>query len=263
MKQLIRKIVPSALLCWWHRCRAWRWFHGNYSNWPEAREASAGYDHTAVLARVVAATRQVKAGQACWERDGWVFDTPEVNQPLLSALRGIAQENNGVLEIIDFGGSLGSTWWQHRAELETLAAVHWKVVEQSHYVAAGAEFADRSISFYGSINEALSGGRPSVMLFSSVLSYLENPWSVLKVAACCGIPHIIIDRTPLVAGRTRLTVQRTPPALGGGSYPCWLFRREELLAKLNDTYVLVSEWPAIDDLAADVQHRGFHFQRIV
>jgi hypothetical protein len=41
-----------------------------------------------------------------------------------------------------------------------------------------------------------------------------------------------------------------------------LFSREELLAPLNGSYALVQEWAALDELAADVTHRGFHFRRI-
>lgn len=260
--QFIRPLVPGSWAHWWRRRFGWQWFRGDHPDWAAARAAAAGYDDAAVLARVLAATREVRAGKAKWERDGVAFTTPAINEPLLAALREAAQLGGEPLMVVDFGGSLGSTWWQHRRALADLPGVQWRVVEQAHYVAAGGEFADAQLSFHGSMAGARAGGRASVLLLSSVLPYVESPFAVLEEAVRLGFREVIIDRTPLVrSGRTRLAVQYTPPALGGGSYPCWLLERGQLIATLRENYRLVREWPALDDLAPDVAHRGFHFRR--
>jgi putative methyltransferase (TIGR04325 family) len=143
-----------------------------------------------------------------------------------------------------------------------LPAVQWRVVEQPHYVIAGREFAGGSLFFHDSIAAAIGSDPPSVILLSSVLPYVESPQALLDEVVRRGFRHVIIDRTPLVrTGRTRLAVQHTPPDLGGGSYPCWLFDRGQLLTPLQAKYELAREWPALDDLAADVVHRGFYFRR--
>ncbi len=246
---------------WLRRRFGWRWFRGDYPNWAAARADSAGYDQAAVLARVLVATREVHAGRAHWERDGVVFNEPMGETSLLAVLRQIAPEQGGTLRVVDFGGALGSTWWQHRMALRHLSRVKWCVVEQSHYVEAGREFADAQLSFHLSLADALSDGVPDVILLSSVLPYIEAPLSLLQEIVAQRPAHIIIDRTPLVcAGPTRLAVQYTPPELGGGSYPCWLFERSKLLAPLGGAYELMDEWPGFDDLAPDVRHRGFHFR---
>jgi len=247
---------------WWRLRFGWQWFRGDYASWAGARAASAGYDDQALLDRVVTAMREVAAGRARYERDGVAFPSPEVNAPLLARLRASAAQTGGRLDVVDFGGSLGSLWWQHRSELAQLAAVRWRVVEQAHYVAAGREFAQENLDFADSIAAALQGMQPAVIILSSVLPYLENPGALLAEAVRHGFAHIIIDRTPFIAGgRTRLAVQHTPPGLGGGSYPCWLFDREKLLSVLQPAYELVAEWPSLDELAPHVRHRGFHFQR--
>jgi putative methyltransferase (TIGR04325 family) len=247
-----------------HRLRlafGWNWFRGNYRTWAEARSASAGYDDQAVLARVLHATRTARAGSNRWERDGNTFDRPELNEPLLAALRDVAADQGGRLDLVDFGGGLGGTCWQHRTALTALAGVRWRVVEQSHFVAAGREFADETVSFHESIAAAVAGGQPSAILLSSVLPYLEFPEAVLAEVVKRNFRHVIIDRTPFVRrGAKRLAVQWTPPELGGGSYPVWLFERNPLLAFLTDCYELKHEWPALDSLALSVKHRGFHFQ---
>lgn len=259
---LLRPLVPARAARWWRLKFGWQWFRGDYPDWAAARAASAGYDDAAVLARVLGATREVRAGRARWERDGVAFTEPAVNAPVLAALREAASEAGGPLVVVDFGGALGSTWWQHRSALADLPGVQWRVVEQSHFVRAGAEFADGQLSFHDSIDAATRPGERPVILLSSVLPYVEAPVALLDMIAQREFRAVIVDRTPLVrAGRTRLVVQHTPPGLGGGSYPCWLFARAPLLAPLEAGYALGREWPAVDDLALDVAHRGFSFRR--
>lgn len=263
VKTWIRGIVPTAVRSWWRQSFGWKWFEGEYRTWADAREASTGYDDEAVLARVLAATREVKAGRAAWERDGVVFTKPALHAPFLAALRAVAFAEGGRLDLIDFGGSLGSTWWQYRTALADLPSIRWRVVEQPHFVAAGRqEFTDDVLDFHVSLDEALAGSPPVAILLSSVLPYVERPHELLAGITRRGFRHIIIDRTPFVAGeRDHLVVQRTPPALGGGSYPCWLFVRGSLLAPLQRYYRLTAEWPGLDDIAPDVVFRGFFFER--
>ena len=263
MKQWLRSLVPMQILRW-RQAMGWQWFIGDFATWAEARRASAGYDDGAVLARVLAATREVQAGRALWERDGVAFRQPQSNAPLLGVLKSIAAAEGGRLDLVDLGGALGSTWWQHRTELTELTEVRWRVVEQAHFVSAGREFADRTLSFHLSLDDAIGAGQPGAILFSSLLPYVEHPWKLLAEAVRRGFRDIIIDRTSFAPdGRERLVVQRTPPELGGGSYPCWIFNQAKLLATVGPDYALTTEWPGFDKIDPDVEYRGFHFQRIV
>lgn len=265
MKAVVARLLYALPLRkirhWLDRIFPWRWFRGNYASWEEARSAARGYEDGLILKRVLDATRAVKAGNALWERDGTAFHQPQVNAPLLRVLGGILV-SEGRLDVVDFGGGLGSTWWQHRSALPACAEVYWRVVEQPHYVAAGREFANATLSFHNSIGTVVAENKPSVILLSSVLPYLEVPEALLEEITCLGFRHVIIDRTPFVRnGTARLAVQFTPPELGGGSYPVWLFDREHLLKSLQKKYELMNEWPALDVLASDVEHRGFYFRR--
>jgi putative methyltransferase (TIGR04325 family) len=262
MKRIARLILPAAARRWWRRCFGWRWFEGDYAAWAEARAAARGYDDAALLTRALAATRAVRAGAAAWERDGTTFAEPAVHAPLLAALRAMAAAEGGRLSVVDFGGALGSTWWQHRGALSDIA-VRWCVVEQPHFVAAGrAEFLGGIPCFEPTLEAACAPAAPSVILFSGVLPYLEQPHAVLAEAAATGVTHLVIDRTPFWGGgRDWLTVQRTPPELGGGSYPAWIFDPTSLLAPTVRDYDRVQEWPGFDDLDARVSHRGLVLRR--
>jgi putative methyltransferase (TIGR04325 family) len=267
MKEAAKKIARTppvlALRRAWQRMFSPRWFQGSYESWSQARSASAGYDEASILERVRAAGRAVKTGRAAWDRDGVTFAEPAVHAPLLAVLGTIARERMGRLDLVDFGGGLGSTWRQHRPALADLA-VHWCVVEQAHVVAAGREeFTGEGLSFEPTLAAAVARVSPSVVLFSSVLQYLEKPWEVLAEAvATSGVRHIIIDRLPLWSGKGDwLTVQRTPRDLGGGGYPAWVFSRTSILAPLNDRFECVAEWPGFDDVDRRVTYHGFHFSR--
>jgi putative methyltransferase (TIGR04325 family) len=251
----------SRLRRWYRLHFGWKWYRGNYPDWAAARSASAGYDAAPILEKVVAATRAVRTGRALWERDGALFYVPCYNDPLLQALNQCAKAS-GRLEVVDFGGSLGSTWWQHRAQLNALGLVAWRVVEQAQFVEAGREFEGEGLSFHANLAEAWTTGRPTVVLFSGVLQCIENPSEILRELVRLNPEHIVLDRTPFVLrGATRLAVQHTPPELGGGTYPCWHFEQSALLAALRENYDLVSDWAGADDVDITLSFRGLHLQR--
>jgi putative methyltransferase (TIGR04325 family) len=257
----LRSRVPAWRPGWWRRRFGWRWIEGDYATWVAARAACRGYDHAAELARVLAAARASRRGEASWDRDGFTFTTPAAHEPLLAALRAVAGEY-GRLDVVDVGGALGSTWWQHRSWLPAVP-VSWRIVDQPAWVEAGQrEFADDVLSFHLTVAEAAAGRGPNVALLSSVLPYVESPIALLKEIVARRFPHLIVDRTGFVAGtRDRLAIQRVPPTLGGGSYPCWLFAPESLFAILRLDYLLVAEWPGFDQLDRQAEYRGFHWRR--
>jgi len=259
--RLLKTIVPGGTRRWLRQTLGWRWLRGDHATWAGAKAASKGYDDPAIVERVRDATRAVRDGRAAWERDGVVFPEPWAHEPLLKALRHIAAAEGGKLEIVDFGGGLGSTWWQHRSWLADLECVRWRVVEQPALVAVGqAEFSHGVLSFHPTLDAA--GPTPAV-LFSSVLQYLEYPHALLEQAVRRGVRHVIIDRTGFSRdGRDRIAVQFTPPALGRGSYPCRVFGRARLLEPLKKDYILAKEWPVgFDRLDRNVDYCGFYFQR--
>ncbi len=260
-RNLAKHVVPAPVRRAWRRWRAPRWFSGDFATWAEARACTAGYDAEAVLQRAVDAAREVRAGRAAWERDGTTFATPALHQPLLAALQAAA---GGVrqLVVVDFGGALGSTWHQHRRALERIVA-RWRIVEQPAFVDAGRrEFSDEVVSFHASLDEACGFGPPDVILLSSVLPYVEAPHELLAALVRRRPPHVILDRMPFIAGeRDRLVIQTTPDALGGGSYPCWLFAQESVAAHFTRDYIQRADWPVdFDQTDSFVAYRGMHFE---
>ena len=76
-------------------------------------------------------------GRAAYERDSVLFEEVEYVWPLLASLMWVGARHLGSLNVLDFGGSLGSTYFQNRIFLATLPSVRWNIVEQPRHVEVG------------------------------------------------------------------------------------------------------------------------------
>ena len=156
-------------------------FSSNYSSWEMARNASSGYDAEVILERVKAASLKVKQREAVYERDSVIFDRVHYSFPVLAGLLRVAVEHQGYLSVLDFGGSLGSSYYQCRDFLSGVNSLRWSIVEQPHFVSCGQEFfEDEVLKFYNNIDDCIKAEFPQVILLSSVIQYLEHPYDFLK-----------------------------------------------------------------------------------
>jgi len=221
---------------------------GDFPDFPSAKTCSTGYDTDVILERTRAALHQVVRGEAAYERDSVTFAQLELPGPLLDLLNRIAAEHAGHLSVLDFGGSLGSTYYQCRGALAHQHSLEWSIVEQPAHVACGQrEFANEQLKFYPTILACLRERRPSVLLLSSVLQYLPELWIFLREAASQPFDWIILDRTPfLPAERDRLTVEVVSPRIYPASYPAWFFSRMRLTEHLPAGWEIVTEFDALD-----------------
>lgn len=242
MRALAKAVLPPAVVELARRIRrtgvVWS---GDYPSWPEAVATSTGYDAAVILERVQAAAMKVKLGQAAYERDGVAFDQIEYSWPLLAGLLWVAARNAGRLDVLDFGGALGTSYYQNRRFLEHLE-VSWSIVDQLHFVESGRRhFEDERLRFYESVEACLAVRTPTVVMVSSVLQYLERPYQLLEQLR--RFPLAVIDTTPIHAGeRDRLTVQTVPPSIYPARYPCWLFSQLRLRQALERHFRIIAEF---------------------
>lgn len=265
--QLVAALAPPLVTNYIGRCLKGTGYSGDFRDWQAAREVSGGYDSGHILAKVRAALSKVKSGEAVYERDSVLFDQVQYAWPLLAALLWIATRSGNRLNVLDFGGSLGSSYFQNRNFLGHLPRLQWSIVEQQDFVDCGKkEFEDEVLKFYGSVDACMGERSPDTLLLSSVLPYLESPYQVLDALLVHRPTYVVIDRTPFLAGaRDRLTVQKVPDEIYGGSYPAWFFSRSKFLSRMENDYVMLAEFDALagtidlgDELAQD---QGFIFVR--
>lgn len=219
-------------------------YAGDYATWQEALSQCSRYDAPDILEKVKNATLKVKNGEAVYERDSMLFDKIEYSWPLLADLMHVAAVNKGRLNVVDFGGSLGSSYFQNRRFLSGLK-VTWNIVDQKSFVACGRELIqDDVVHFYESVDEYIGQqGVPDILITSCTLPYIERPYELIQSITHYGIPYLCIDNTPFnYENRDRLTVQKIPSAIYATSgLPCWLLSYESLKSSIMQQYDLIAE----------------------
>ena len=237
-------------------------FSGDYASWAEASNMCKGYSAQNILDKTLESVMKVKSGEAVFERDSCIFDKVQYSFPLLSCLFKVAVENNNELNILDFGGALGSHYFQNKDFLKPIKINSWAVVEQPHYVEAGNEkIADGILNFKNTIDE-VDGA--NVLLLSGVLQYLPNPYDWIEKFIQKGIDYIIVDRTAFsTENRNRLTIETVPICVYDAKYPAWFFKESDFLEKFSGKYDMVLDF---DDTIDNIKNfpcyfKGYLFKR--
>jgi putative methyltransferase (TIGR04325 family) len=215
------------------------WF-GDYSNWEEALSKTSGYNEGTILNKIKESVLKVKAGKAEFERDSVAFDKFEYSEEFLQGLKLTVKNNS--LSVIDFGGSLGSQYFQYKRFFEGVE-INWMVVEQKHFVETGnKEIANEQLRFFDTIEEALKFKPANCIILSSVLPYLKEPFQMIKKILSFNFNFIIIDRNPFIdSEKDLLTVQVVPESIYKASYPAWFFNEKKFYAAFSDKYTIKQE----------------------
>ncbi len=235
-------------------------FHGDYPSWEDATSKCTGYSSPDIMAKVLDSTLKVKRGEAAFERDSVTFETIEYAWPVLSGLMWAAANNNGVLNVLDFGGALGSSYFQNKLFLNQLNTVRWNIVEQGHFVAAGKEyFETEELRFFSSIDSCLLSNKPNVILLSGVLQYLPAPYDLLEKLAVYTEACVIIDRTSFsTSAKDTLVIQKVPPSIYSADYPMWIFGKHDFFRFLETKWKTLASTPCPEGYLKT--SNGLHFQ---
>lgn len=238
------------------------WF-GNFDTWEQVGKFCTGYDDDIIFEKVLASALLVKKGEAAYERDSVVFSSIQYSWPVTAFICRAGIENASNLTIIDFGGALGTHYYQNKSFISGFKNISWRVVEQDKFVNFGKEmFEDGVLSFHNSILSAADSNTIDVLLFSSVLPYLKNPDLFLQQALTAEPKYIIIDRTYIIAKR-RLVIQVVPPSIYSAKYPCWFLTEAEIVEALSKKYVMVNKFEALEGaIWSDVKSMGYVFKLI-
>lgn len=268
-KKLIRRFCrlrmgryfPEFLRRWYRLKLIPYGYKGDYSNWTEATRHSSGYNTLEILKKVKESTLKLKAGKTCGERDSVTLDTEPSPWLPLKIFQKVSVQNKGRLTVIDYGGALGCSYYQHRNNIGMLDRFVWLVIEQENFVKCGNEaFADDYLRFSTDISSCPEASKADILLLSSVLQYMERPYDKINGLVSLNVPWIIVDRAPLSREkRDIMTVQRVNPKIYNASYPAWLLDKERFLGSFKGKYELVKQFHPIDfDYRAD--YCGFIFK---
>ncbi len=242
------------------------WF-GNYKTWQEVERLCNGYDAADILKKVRQSVLKVRNGEAVYERDSVLFNEIQYSPALIEAFKKSIKDNT--LHVVDFGGSLGSSYFQHQSLFQNLTDFKWAVVEQKHFVECGKnDITINHLTFHHTIDEALQYQKPHVLLASSVIPYFEKPYELIQKLLNYHFEYIIIDRTAFIdATEERITKQVVPEFIYKASYPAWFLNEEKFLKAFSDKYELLNSFPSAfdaDGILEDgkrVYRKGFYFRK--
>jgi putative methyltransferase (TIGR04325 family) len=242
-------------------------WEGAFNSWQEALNFASGYQENVILEKCKDSTLKVKNGEAVFERDSVIFNSVQYCWPILALLQKIAIENNNKICVLDFGGSLGTSYYQNKTFISSSVDIQWCVVEQPHFVQCGKTyFQDDNLFFFNDIEECLNFHKPDVVLLSCVLQYIEDPFVLIETITNLNINYLIVDRTSVSdLSYDMITVQNVPKEIYDASYPCWLFSKSKFLGYFK-TYVLLSEFNSKiteDNIINDtlIRWEGFLFKK--
>ena len=194
--RVVRRVIPYRMP-----------MKGPFGSFEAALAEATGYDSPLVTKQVEEATKTVIEGRAAYERDGTAFqEIPELW--IHKVLRGVLNPDS---TIADFGGGLGGLFISGNGLFPQ--GCRRLVIEQSSMVATGKRLA----SAYGLriefIDAADLSDLPSVdvLILSSVLQYLVDPWTTLETLINSTRPTVVIlDRTAIHRGPSRWYLQTNP-----------------------------------------------------
>lgn len=222
------------------------YFSGPYPSWAQAVESAYGYDDPSILAKIKEASLQVKNNPRLFARDGMVFSTPQYSHPLLSALLKVAIEKKGPLNVVDFGGGLGSSYYALRNYCPAVE-LKWFVVEQPNFVEYGNQFLrDDALSFYSDLSSLSE--KIDIIVLSGTLQYIDQPYHLLKQILALKAPYFLLDRTWFneKADQDQIVVEHVPEHIYKSSYPCWLLSYKKLKEFLDSAYQVIFEFDALE-----------------
>lgn len=267
MRRAARRLLPPVALDLLRRSLALGVsFSAPQRDWAAARAASGGFDDEAIVRRVADATQAVVDGRAIYERDSVLFDRIQYAFPVVATLLRAALERPEGLNVLDFGGSLGSSYRECRPFIPAcVAPLRWIVVEQPAFAACGrSRFTTAELGFTESVSEADFAGPLDVALFSSVLQYLEHPAAAIRDVLQHQPAYVVLDRTIVNLSATdRVHVQRVPARIYRASYPVRSFSEARLTASFEG-YELLSAHASLpfDALGAiGSEFKGYIFRR--
>ena len=260
LKKIIKAMIPPILLRLKHIGAPFYGIKGEFSSWTDAEEAlqrKGLQDYAAdnILQTVWKAIQTVREGEAEFERDGVLFYKKDYNYPLLAALFYSLASIGKSANILDFGGSLGSTYYQNRTLLSGLGMrVCWNIVEQEKFVELGCNELPE-IQFYSSIEEFCKSGKTAdILLLSSVLQYFDEPYRYLERCIKAGFQYILVDRTffNFDEDQDRIAVQYVSPEIYTAQYPVCLLSYNKVIHRMKSAgYKEVFHWNSFDCMPVD------------
>ena len=216
------------------------YFSNEKKDWLSALRLSKSYDDRIIFDKVKNTYDNLTDKKSeFYERDGLILRSKPDEEELIKFLKDKIDINN-TIEVLDYGGSLGSRFFSNYNFIKK-NKIKWNIVEQENFVKYGRKFLQRKdLSFYNNLEECFNEKKINCVIFSGSIQYLENYLDVLKKIKTFNIRYIFFDNLPLSSYKDhKIYVQNISKKIYNSSYPIRIFSKELFLdevKKLNFSF---------------------------
>jgi putative methyltransferase (TIGR04325 family) len=220
----------------------YKYYSGPYRSWIIAQRKSIGYNDSNIISKVRKSALIAKNSKSKFEIDSIIFSKPYRNIKFEKILANLAKKKKSI-KIIDFGGSLGSTYYRYRDIFSSQKKVKWSIIEQKAFVEIGKkEFKDKNLDFYYNLEEFINKNinkQIDIFLLSSSLQYIKNYKKIINKVNKLNVNYVIILKTPMkLSKKNEIYVEKVPEQIYGTSYSSWVFSKVKLINSFTN-YKLV------------------------
>jgi putative methyltransferase (TIGR04325 family) len=120
LKRAARALTPPLLWSLAHKVKTKCGvgvFEGPVASWEEAVARSDGWDAPEIAAKTLASSLKVRDGVIAFQEDGVSYDSIQYSTTILAFLLLALSRNKERLHILDFGGALGTHYFQKPSDL--------------------------------------------------------------------------------------------------------------------------------------------------
>ena len=255
IKKKIKEYLPNFIIKIYHRYFTIKFIYG-YKSFKHAKQSCGdGYDSNLIINKIYKAAKLVPKKKE-YERDGINFDEIQYSWPLLSSI--LLAINYNKLNVLDFGGSFGTTFFQNRKFLKYVKKVEWNIVEQKKIfnIAKNTNF----INYYESIDDIKT--KPDIAIFCCSLCYLEDPYGILKKIINIRPNFIAVDRTPFTKEKKDLFgIQIVNKKIYPARLPITCFSFDKFTNFFKKEYILIEKWVSTEQPELSDNYKGFLFKK--
>lgn len=240
-------------------------FKYGFKSWDDAsRELQNTYADESIIEKVRTAALRVKSGEYPYERDGVLFDRVVPNWQLNSLVfMHLQQSHSSSLQILDFGGGLGTTYYQFKnSAITDNLEINWVVVEQENFTRVGQnEFSTSELSFLENL-ESCNFDQQFIAIALGVLQYLKDPFHYLQQIVDLNPEYIFIDSTPFsYSDVDSVSLQFVPSSIYSSAYVAHVFSWNKLYGLLGVKYQVISVWDCVEQPDPKNVYKGAIFRR--
>ena len=210
------------------------YFSNEKKNWLSALRLSKSYDDKIIFDKVKKIYDNLTDKKSeFYERDGLILRSKPDEEDLIKFLKDKIDRNNAI-EVLDYGGSLGSRFFSNYNFIKN-NNIKWNIVEQKNFVKYGKKFLQSEfLFFYNNLEECFSEKKINCVIFSGSIQYLENYYDILKQIKNLNIRYIFFDNLPLSNyEKHKIFVQNISKKIYDSSYPIRIFSKNLFLHEIK------------------------------